>query len=189
MSARPNPCDQGRLTSVTAITAPVLVSGFPGGWYLTRAMMRAASQWLRRQRSVFRRGVLVAVALSILGVVVADNASAASKSASGGATLALPKTSAEVAPFVAPMDDRQVRSLLVRTLEERTRQSEPMPEREMLTMMESATGRLAARVGQIFGAAGEVVTSPVVFWRWLTTGGSDPTGPWRALTGGFLLFA
>ena len=149
--------------------------------------MRAASQWLRRQRSVSRRGILVAVALSILGVVVADNASAASKSTSGGATLALPKTSAEVAPFVAPMDDRQVRSLLVRTLEERTRQSEPMPEREMLTMMESATGRLADRVGQIFGAAGEVVTSPVLFWRWLTAGGSDRTGPWRALAGGFML--
>ena len=148
--------------------------------------MRAASQWLRRQRSVFRRGILVVV-LSILGVAVADDASAASKSASGGATLALPKTSAEVAAFVAPMDDRQVRSLLVRTLEERTRKSEPMHEREMLTMLESATGRLAARVGQIFGAAGEVVTSPVVFWRWLTAGGSDPTGPWRALTGGFLL--
>ena len=62
-----------------------------------------------------------------------------------------------------------------------------MPEREMLTMMESATGRLAARVGQIFGAAGEVVTSPVVFWRWLTAGGIDRTGPWRALAGGFLL--
>jgi len=55
--------------------------------------------------------------------------------------------------------------------------------------MESATGRLAARVGQIFGASGEVVTSPVVFWRWLTAGGSDPTGPWRALAGGFMLIA
>jgi moderate conductance mechanosensitive channel len=148
--------------------------------------MRAASKWLRRQRSVFRRGILV-VLLSILGVAVAHDASAASKSASGGATFALPKTSAEVAAFVAPMDDRQVRSLLVRTLEERTRESEPMHEREMLTMLEAATGRLAARVGQIFGAAGEVVISPVVFWRWLTMGGSDPTGPWRALTGGFLL--
>ena len=68
-------------------------------------------------------------------------------------------------------------------------ESEPMPEREMLTMMESATGRLAARVGQIFGAAGEVVTSPVLFWRWLTAGGSDRTGPWRALAGGFILIA
>ena len=57
----------------------------------------------------------------------------------------------------------------------------------MLTMMESATGRLADRVGQIFGAAGEVGTSPILFWQWLTAGGSDPTGPWRALTGGFLL--
>ena len=151
--------------------------------------MRAAFQWLRRQRSASRRGILVAVALSMLGVVVADNASAASKSTSGGATLALPKTSAEVAPFVAPMDDRQVRSLLVRVLEERTHESKPIPEREMLTMMESATGRLAARVGQIFGAADEVVTSPVVFWRWLTAGGSDPTGPWRALAGGFMLIA
>ena len=83
-------------------------------------------QWLRRQRSVSRRGILVAVALSMLGVVVADNASAASKSTSGGATLALPKTSAEVAPFVAPMDDRQARSLLVRVLEERTQESKPM---------------------------------------------------------------
>ena len=94
--------------------------------------MRAAPQWLRRQSSVSRRGILIAVALSILGVVV-DNASAASKSTSGGATLALPKTSAEVAPFVAPMDDRQVRSLLVRVLEELTHESKPIPEREMLT--------------------------------------------------------
>ena len=136
-----------------------------------------------------RRGILVAVTLSILSVVVADSASAASKATSGGATLALPKTSAEVAPFVAPMDDRQARSLLVRVLEERTQESEPMTEREMLTMMESATGRLADRVGQIFGAAGEVVKSPVLFWGWLTAGGSDRTGPWRAVTGGFILIA
>ena len=82
--------------------------------------MRAAFQWLRRQRSASRRGILVAVALSMLGVVVADNASAASKSTSGGATLAFPKTSAEVAPFVAPMDDRQARSLLVRVLQRKS---------------------------------------------------------------------
>src|SRR5829696_1215526 len=150
-------------------------------------MMKAVSEWLRRQGSVSRCGILVAVTLSILGSVVADGASAASKSTSGGATLALPKTSAEVAPFVAPMDDRQARALLVRVLEERTQESEPMTEREMLTMLEAATGRLAARVGQIFGAAGEVVTSPALFWRWLTADGSDPTGPWRALTGGFIL--
>jgi len=125
----------------------------------------------------------------MLGSAVADGASAASKSTSGGATLALPKTSAEVAPFVAPMDDRQARALLVRVLEERTQESEPMTEREMLTMLEAATGRLAARVGQIFGAAGEVITSPALFWRWLTADGSDPTGPWRALTGGFILIA
>src|SRR5829696_3966879 len=147
--------------------------------------MKAVSEWLRRRGSVSRRGILVAVTLSILGSAVADGASAASKSTSGGATL--PKTSAEVAAFVAPMDDRQARALLVRVLEERTQESEPTTEREMLTMLEAATGRLAARVGQIFGAAGEVVTSPVVFWRWLTADGSDPTGPWRALTGGFLL--
>src|SRR5215207_3236648 len=147
--------------------------------------MKAVSEWLRRQGSVSRRGILVAVTLSILGSAVADGASAASKSTSGGATL--PKTSAEVAAFVAPMDDRQARALLVRVLEERTQESEPTTEREMLTMLEAATGRLAARVGQIFGAAGEVVTSPALFWRWLTADGSDPTGPWRALTGGFIL--
>src|SRR5829696_3739728 len=150
-------------------------------------MMKAVSEWLRRQGSVSRCGILVGVTLSILGSAVADGASAASKSTSGGATLALPKTSAEVAPFVAPMDDHQARALLVRVLEEQTQESEPMTEREMLTMLEAATGRLAARVGQIFGAAGEVVTSPVVFWRWLTTGGGDPTGPWRALAGAFIL--
>ena len=150
-------------------------------------MRAAVPKSLHPQASACRRIFLVAIALSLLGVALAHDASAEGKSTSGGATLALPKTSAEVAPFVAPMDDRQARSLLVRVLEERTRESEPMPEREMLTMMESATGRLAARVGQIFGAAGEVVTSPVLFWRWLTAGGSDPTGPWRALTGGFML--
>jgi moderate conductance mechanosensitive channel len=152
-------------------------------------MMKAVSEWLRRQGSVSRRGILVAVTLSILGSVVADGASAASKSTSGGATLALPKTSAEVAPFVAPMDDRRARALLVRVLEERTQESEPTTEREMLTMLEAATGRLAARVGQIFGAAGEVVTSPALFWRWLEADGSDPTGPWRAIAGAFILIA
>jgi moderate conductance mechanosensitive channel len=151
--------------------------------------MKAVSEWLRRRRSVSRRGILVAVTLSILGSAVADGASAASKSSSGGATLALPKTSAEVAPFVAPMDDRRARALLVRVLEERTQESEPTTEREMLTMLEAATGRLAARVGQIFGAAGDVVTSPALFWRWLEADGSDPTGPWRAITGAFILIA
>jgi moderate conductance mechanosensitive channel len=151
--------------------------------------MKAVSEWLRRRRSVSRRGILVAVTLSILGSAVADGASAASKSSSGGATLALPKTSAEVAPFVAPMDDRRARALLVRVLEERTQESEPTTEREMLTMLEAATGRLAARVGQIFGAAGDVVTSPALFWRWLEADGSDPTGPWRAIAGAFILIA
>jgi moderate conductance mechanosensitive channel len=151
--------------------------------------MKAVSEWLRRQGSLSRRGILVAVTLSILGSAVADGASAASKSSSGGATLALPKTSAEVAPFVAPMDDRRARALLVRVLEERTQESEPTTEREMLTMLEAATGRLAARVGQIFGAAGDVVTSPALFWRWLEADGSDPTGPWRAIAGAFILIA
>jgi small-conductance mechanosensitive channel len=151
--------------------------------------MKAVSEWLRRRGSVSRRGILVAVTLSILGSAVADGASAASKSSSGGATLALPKTSAEVAPFVAPMDDRRARALLVRVLEERTQESEPTTEREMLTMLEAATGRLAARVGQIFGAAGDVVTSPALFWRWLEADGSDPTGPWRAIAGAFILIA
>src|SRR5215212_721727 len=151
--------------------------------------MKAVSEWLSRRGSVSRRGILVAVTLSIFGSAVADGASAASKSTSGGATLAVPKTSAEVAPFVAPMDDREARALLARVLEERTHESKPYPEREMLTMLEAATGRLAARVDQIFGAAGEVVTSPALFWRWLTADGSDPTGPWRALTGGFILIA
>src|SRR3954469_6469880 len=68
------------------------------------ATMKAVSEWLRRRGSVSRRGILVAVTLSMLGSAVADGASAASKSTSGGATLGLPKTSAEVAPFVAPMD-------------------------------------------------------------------------------------
>jgi hypothetical protein len=88
---------------------------------------------------------------------------------------------------VAKMDDRQARSVLVRVLEERTRESEPKPDGEMLMMAESATGRLAVRLGQIAGAAAEVAAAPSLFWRWLTAGGSDLTGPWRALTGGFVL--
>src|SRR3954451_14073472 len=99
-------------------------------------MMKAESEWLRRQGSVSRRGILVAVTLSILGSAVADGASAASKSTSGGATLALAKTSAEVAPFVAPMDDREARALLAPVREERTQESELTPASEMLTMLE-----------------------------------------------------
>src|SRR5687767_12073259 len=100
--------------------------------------MRAVSHWLRQQGSACRRGILVPVALSILSVAFAHGLRAEDKPTAGGAALTLPKTSAEVGPFVAKMDDREARSLLVRVLEERTRQSEPKPEAEMLTMVEVA---------------------------------------------------
>ena len=150
-------------------------------------MRAAVPKSLHPQASACRRIFLVAIALTLVSVALAHDARAEDKSKAGGATLALPKTSAEIGPFLAKMDDRQTRSLLVRVLEERTRDSEPKPDLEMLTMVESTTSHLAARVGQIAGAAGEVAAAPSLFWRWLTAGGSYPTGPWRALTGGLLL--
>ena len=54
-------------------------------------------------------------------------------------------------------------------------------EQGLLVAVEDATGRLAARLGELAGSGREVADSFAMFWRWLTRDGSDPWAPARAL--------
>src|SRR4051794_13719525 len=55
-------------------------------------------------------------------------------------SLALPERPAEIAPFMAKMDDQQARATLARVLKERTRDPKPERGREMLMGLEQVSG-------------------------------------------------
>src|SRR4051812_39900744 len=93
------------------------------------------------------------------------------------ATLALPDRPAEVAPFMAGMDDQQARATLARLLEERTREPKPERGREMLMDLEHASGMLGGRLRNITEAKGEVAAAPRIYWQWLTGDGSRSNRP------------
>src|SRR4051812_41512119 len=103
------------------------------------------------------------------------------------ATLALPDRPAEVAPFLAGMDDQQARATLARLMEERTRDPKPERGREMLMDLEHASGMLGGRLRNITEAKGEVAAGPGIYWQWLTGHGADPIAPFRATAWGALL--
>src|SRR4051794_26314481 len=111
-----------------------------------------------------------------------NGSNCAAKGANNDPTAAaLPERPAEIAPFMAKMDDQQARATLARVLQDRARDPEPERGREMLMAVEHASNMLGSRLGQIAGAKGEVGAAPGGYWRWLTENGSDPTAPWRAL--------
>jgi small-conductance mechanosensitive channel len=106
---------------------------------------------------------------------------AAKDAKSDQTSVTLPERPAEIAPFMAKMDDQQARATLARVLQERTRDPEPERGQEMLMGVEHASNMLGNRLGQIAGAKVELATAPGVYWAWLTENGSDATAPWRAL--------
>ena len=70
----------------------------------------------------------------------------------GTAAPTLPERSADIAPFLAKMDDQQVRALLARVLEEKTLAAHREPSANVLLAFERATAQLGARLAQIAGA-------------------------------------
>jgi small-conductance mechanosensitive channel len=102
---------------------------------------------------------------------------------------ALPERAAEVAPFIAKMDDQQARATLARVLEERTSAARTDASADMLVGFEQATARLGGRLAEIAAAGPEAASAPSLFWRWLTAGGADPRAPWRVLGGAAIILA
>ena len=118
---------------------------------------------------------MAVLALSLAPGVMAQGTSKAT------AAPTLPERSADVAPFLAKMDDQQVRTLLARVLEEKTLAARPKPSVNVLIAFERATAQLGARLAQIAAAFPELVSASPLFWQWLTTDGANPNAPWRLL--------
>ena len=120
------------------------------------------------------------LAMAVLALSLASAAMAQGTSKATPAP-ALPERAADVAPFLAKMDDQQVRALLARVLEEKTLAAHRDPSANVLFAFERATGQLGARLAQIAAALPELASAPPLFWQWLTTDGADPNAPWRLL--------
>ena len=130
-----------------------------------------------------------AIAVLILSLASLGGAMAQGAAKHGATAPALPERSAEVAPYLAKLDDQQTRAVLARVLEERTRETDPEELSDMLVAFEHATARLGGRVAQIANASPEAASAPSMFWQWLTTGGEDPGALWRALAGAAFIIA
>ena len=76
----------------------------------------------------------------------------------------------------------------MKVLEERTKPAEAK-KLDLFTAAKRATSRISSRVDELAAARGEAALSPVVFWRWLTSDGSDPGAPVRMLVTAFAVLA
>ena len=118
--------------------------------------------------------------VAVLAVVATLVAPAVAKVAPKGTpSITLPERPNEIPAFVAELDDKQARSALVKVLEERTKPAEAK-KLDFFTAAKRATSRISSRIDELAGARGEAALSPVVFWRWLTSDGSDPGAPVRS---------
>ena len=97
-----------------------------------------------------------------------------------GPEATLPGKREEIAPFLATLDDKQARATLAKVLEERTKPAET----ETLDFFPAAkrgTSIIATRLNALAAAVQDVGRAPSVFWRWLTSDGTEPGAPVRAL--------
>src|SRR4051812_417619 len=101
-----------------------------------------------RGRRPGRFALLVFVAL--LPALNASNCAAKDTKSDPG-SVSLPERPAEIAPFMAKMDDQQARATLARVLQDRARDPEAERGREMLMNVEHASNMLGSRLGQIAG--------------------------------------
>jgi hypothetical protein len=103
------------------------------------------------QRAAGWRRVLLGLALlslAPLSLIVPHETAAQETSKTAGAALSLPSTTAEIAPFLAKMDDQQARATLARVLEERSQPSEP-ERTDLLMDFEHGTARLGSRLAEV----------------------------------------
>src|SRR5215203_1028853 len=127
--------------------------------------------------------LIVAAVLAVVATLVAP-AVGAKEPPKGTSSITLPEKPNEIPAFVAELDDKQARSTLVKVLEERTKPAEA-EKLDLFAAAKRATSRIASRIDELAGARGEAALSPVVFWRWLTSDGSDQGALVRMLVTAF----
>ncbi len=125
--------------------------------------------------------------LAVVATLIAP-AVGAKEPSKGTSSITLPERPNEIPAFVAELDDKQARSTLVKVLEERTKPAEA-EKLDLFTAAKRATSRISSRIDELAGARAETALSPVVFWRWLTSDGSDPGAPVRMLVTAFAVLA
>ena len=76
----------------------------------------------------------------------------------------------------------------MKALEERTKPAEA-EKLDLFATAKRATSRISSQIDELAGARAEAALSPVVFWRWLTSDGSDPGAPVRVLVTAFAVLA
>ena len=130
---------------------------------------------------------LIVAVLAVVATLVAP-AVRAKEASKGTSSITLPERQNDVPAFVAELDDKQARSTLVKVLEERTKPAEA-EKLDLFTAAKRATSRISSRIDELAGARAETALSPVVFWRWLTSDGSDPGAPVRMLVTAFAVLA
>ena len=132
--------------------------------------------------------LLIVAVLAVIATLVAPAVSAKDSPQSASSAITLPEKHDEVAPFLAQLDDKQARSILAKVLEERTKPAEA-EKLDLLAAARRATSRIAARIDELASARTEAALAPTVFWRWLTSDGSDPGAPFRVLVSALAVLA
>ena len=131
--------------------------------------------------------LLIVAVLAALTTLVAPAGSAKEPPKSTSSSITLPERQNEIPAFVAELDDKEARSALVKALEERTKPAEA-EKLDLFAIAKRATSRISSRIDELAGARAEAALSPVVFWRWLTSDGSDQSAPVRVLVSAFAVF-
>ena len=132
--------------------------------------------------------LLFVALLAVVATLVAPAVGAKEPPKGTSSSITLPESQNEVPAFVAELDDKQARSTLVKVLEERTKPAEA-EKLDLFAAAKRATSRISSRIDELAGARAEAALSPVVFWRWLTSDGSDPGAPVRMLVTAFAVLA
>src|SRR4051812_4499922 len=159
------------------------------GHFALRSMQESVMSQAFRTPSLDRVRLARVALLAFVSLAAALNAATciAKEAKEAAGVLALPERPAEIAPFMAKMDDQQARATLARVLEERTRDPKPERGREMLMGLEQVSGMLGGRLKDIAEARDEVAAGPRIYWEWLTGRGADPIAPVRGVAWGALL--
>jgi small-conductance mechanosensitive channel len=132
--------------------------------------------------------LLIVAVLAFIATLVAPAVSAKGSPLSASSGITLPEKHDEIAPFLAQLDDKQARSILAKVLEERTKPAEA-GKLDLLAAARRATSRIAARIDELASARAEAALAPTVFWRWLTSDGSDPGAPFRVVVSALAVLA
>jgi moderate conductance mechanosensitive channel len=132
--------------------------------------------------------LLIVAVLAVIATIVASAVSAKDSPQTASSGITLPEKHDEVAPFLAQLDDKQARSILAKVLEERTKPA-AAEKLDLLAAARQATSRIAARIDELASARTEAALAPTVFWRWVTSDGSDPGAPFRVVVSALAVLA